>query len=247
MYQLLVSTKIYREKFIMEQFIGSDNILALVKSGSFSVKSGSDSFTVRENEGMLFRSDVLYERKVITPVTMYFFRYRSDLPIFKNDHIVFADTARIRSTISLLEKLDIEIFKEDFEYRKHLFDDIVSQYCIENASAANYPPSRDLLIEQAILDITRSCHRKLVLSEVAERAGLSYIQFLRRFKAYTNMSPSHYLSLLRLQKAKALLSDDIMLIKDIAAVCGFENEYYFSNFFKKHTGLSPSSFRISNA
>ena len=35
-----------------------------------------------------------------------------------------------------------------------------------------------------------------------------------------------------------------MLIKDIAAMCGFENEYYFSNFIKKQTGMNPSAFRI---
>ena len=34
-----------------------------------------------------------------------------------------------------------------------------------------------------------------------------------------------------------------LLIKDIAYACGFENEYYFSNFFKKHIKMSPSDFR----
>ena len=30
---------------------------------------------------------------------------------------------------------------------------------------------------------------------------------------------------------------------EIAAMCGFDNEYYFSNFMKKQTGMSPSVFR----
>ena len=42
-----------------------------------------------------------------------------------------------------------------------------------------------------------------------------------------------------------LLTDTDLLIKEIAYACGFENEYYFSNFFKKHTTLSPSAFRAS--
>ena len=57
------------------------------------------------------------------------------------------------------------------------------------------------------------------------------------------MTPTEYVSFLRLQKAKRLLIDTDLLIKEIAAECGFSNEYYFSNFFKKRTELSPQNFR----
>jgi AraC-like DNA-binding protein len=42
---------------------------------------------------------------------------------------------------------------------------------------------------------------------------------------------------------KSLLSESKLLIKEISARCGFENEYYFSNRFKKHTGISPTEYR----
>jgi AraC-like DNA-binding protein len=46
-----------------------------------------------------------------------------------------------------------------------------------------------------------------------------------------------------MQKAKELLTGSSLQIKEIANACGFENEYYFSNFFKKHIKMSPSDFR----
>ena len=82
-----------------------------------------------------------------------------------------------------------------------------------------------------------------IVAQIAKESGLSYVQFLRRFKNFCGLTPSEYINELRVQKAKKLLTDTNMLVKDIAYSCGFENEYYFSNFFKKHTAMSPTAFR----
>ncbi len=239
--QLLVNLRIYREEFQMEHYIGSDHILALVKSGSFCFSAdGAPSVTVRANEGALFRKDVLYERKILEPVTMYFFRFRAETPIFSHDKIIFSDTERIRSTISLLEKLDTGVIKDEFAMRCALFEDILTQYAIETATPSS---QEDIVIKSAIASISENLHKKLSLSEIGKSTGLSYVQFIRRFKQYTGVTPTEYVTGLRLQKAKQLLTETRLSIKEIAYTCGFENEYYFSNFFKKHTQASPSAFR----
>ena len=236
---LTVSTRVFRSSFIMERFSGSDDIFALVKAGSFYVEGQDGQYTVSENEGFLFRKQVIYERRVIDPVTMYLFRYKSEASAFDKEHIVFRDRARISSTLSMLERLDDGILENDFEARSNLFTDIVTQYAIENL----LPQAGDPIIDAAMDEIKRRCHTRLDLQEVARRTGLSYVQFLRRFKRYAGMTPSDYLYALRMQKAKSLLTDTELLIKDIAATCGFDNEYYFSNFFKKRVAVSPSEFR----
>jgi len=238
--QLLVNLRIVRRRFSMERYIGSQDIFALIKSGEFVFESENGRYTAGADDGVLFRRDVLYRRRIITPVTMYFFRYRSEAPVFGEDYIRFADKARIRSTIAMLEALDRGMYRDEFEYRQRLFDDIITQYAVENGSVNL---RRDDPIEAAIGEISESLHRKLVLSEIGARTGLSYVQFLRRFQAYTGMTPTDYVSALRMQKAKQLLGESELLIREIAAVCGFENEYYFSNFFKKHAGVSPTAFR----
>ena len=240
--QLLVNLKIERKQFLMEDYLGSDDIFALVKAGEFVFESHHGQFTVRGNEGCLFRRDTLYHRKTISPVTMYLFRYRSDEAVL-DDHVIFQDTARIQSTIAMLERLDRGIFKDEFEQRTHLFYDLISQYTIESGMTHRKAKATDPLVEQAIFEISKNVHRKLVLSDIGKKTGLSYVQFLRRFQAYTGMTPTDYVTALRLQKAKTLLVDTDMLVREISAVCGFENEYYFSNFFKKHLGASPTEFR----
>ena len=240
--QLFVTTRVHRKKFLVEYFIGSDDIFALVKEGSFFVESGNEKYTVNKNEGMLFRKNVLYHRVVTSPVTMYLFRYRSENPLFSNDHVVFRDQARLSSTFSMLEKLDNDAFFNDFDCREHLFSDLVMQYSIENNTTQN----ADAKIDPVIEHIRSSLRSPIDLKQLAKKSGLSYVQFLRRFKAHTGLTPSDYISALRLQKAKSLLSNTSLLILEIADACGFENEYYFSNFFKKHTSLSPTAFRLAS-
>lgn len=236
---LTVSIRAFRKSFNMEHFCGSDDIFVLVKTGSFYVNGQNGKYTVNKNEGFLFRKNVVYKRQVIEPVTMYLFRYKSETKAFDKEHIVFQDQERISSTLSMLERLDCGIFENDFETRANLFTDIVTQYAIENL----LPQVSDPIIYAAMNEIRRSFHNNLNLPEIARRTGLSYVQFLRRFKEYTGMTPTDYLYGLRIQKAKSLLADTELLIKEVSDACGFDNEYYFSNFFKKHVKVSPSSFR----
>jgi transcriptional regulator GlxA family with amidase domain len=139
----------------------------------------------------------------------------------------------------MLSKLESGIIENDFELRSNLFADIVTQHAIENS----LQQVDDAVIESAMDFIKRNFHHGLDLRQIARHTELSYVQFLRRFKKHTGITPSDYIYSLRIQKAKSLLTDTDLLIKDISAACGFENEYYFSNFFKKHIKMSPSDFR----
>ena len=48
--QLTVALKVTREKFIMEDFLGSDDIFALVKEGSFHMETEGAQFLIQKNE-----------------------------------------------------------------------------------------------------------------------------------------------------------------------------------------------------
>lgn len=65
-------------------------------------------------------------------------------------------------------------------------------------------------------------------------AGLTPSAYCRAFKKLTGLSPSGYLTRLRLSKAKELLvTSDRPTLKEIAASVGYSDELYFSRVFKK--------------
>lgn len=237
--KLLVCLKAQRRKFYLEDYRDTDHIFALVRSGSFTVTSPAGEYTVGPLEGFLFRADTQYHRTLLSPLSMYLFRYRAEDEGFGGEQILFRDTERVRSTLDLLDSLENSGAKQDLSLHAHLLRDLMVQQKIEAFPAKEQDKRICFVLEY----IRENLHQKLPLTELARLAGLSYPQFLRLFKESTDALPSDHILSLRLQKAKHLLSDTDQPIREIAAACGFENEFYFSNVFKKHTALSPTHFR----
>lgn len=69
----------------------------------------------------------------------------------------------------------------------------------------------------------------------------------RCFKTETKKTPLAYLTDLRIDRAKQLLAmPTCESIENISSKCGFQDSFYFSTCFKKHTGLSPFQYRKQN-
>lgn len=83
----------------------------------------------------------------------------------------------------------------------------------------------------------------LDMPEVARYLNQSYTTFRRIFKRYVGLSPAQYYNSLKLHRAKELLRSSEMPIKEISYLLCFKNPEYFSSFFKKVVGLTPSEFR----
>lgn len=76
--------------------------------------------------------------------------------------------------------------------------------------------------------------------------GTSYEHILRIFQRANGLTPSDYVSEIRLQKARALLIDSADTISEIADRVGFTSTAYFCRVFKKRHGTNPGSWRRSH-
>ena len=81
------------------------------------------------------------------------------------------------------------------------------------------------------------------VSYYASELGVSANHLNRVVKHETGRSAGEWIDVSRLTLAKLLLRQTNMPIIDIAAKAGFEDQSYFSRFFKKHSGMTPSEFR----
>jgi len=68
----------------------------------------------------------------------------------------------------------------------------------------------------------------------------------RLFRQATGSTPVDYLSELRVAEAKRLLKNGDLCVKEVAALVGIPDPYYFSRVFKRVTGGRPSSY-LNNA
>lgn len=79
--------------------------------------------------------------------------------------------------------------------------------------------------------------------EVAAKLCLSYSSFRKTFKEYTGFSPARFINEVRMSKAKELLTNTTMSIKEVAYNVGYNNHDYFFTAFRHMTGQTPAEYR----
>jgi AraC family L-rhamnose operon transcriptional activator RhaR len=91
--------------------------------------------------------------------------------------------------------------------------------------------------------LENSFHKKTNIEEIAGAAGYSADHYTRIFKKLTGLSPSAYLTSMRIAAAAEKLLDPETSVSKAAEAVGFHDLNYFSRLFKKETGKTPTQFR----
>ncbi|GIN39881.1 putative transcriptional regulatory protein YesN [Heyndrickxia oleronia] len=81
------------------------------------------------------------------------------------------------------------------------------------------------------------------LQEIAAKLFISDSYFSRMFKQYTGKKYIDYVTELRIKKAKELLAFTSLKTNEISRLVGYTDQRYFSQIFKKNTGLTPSEYK----
>lgn len=83
----------------------------------------------------------------------------------------------------------------------------------------------------------------LSVGMIADEFGLEMSNLSKRFKKEWGINISDYIQMIRLKKAKELLSDEKYTIKIIAEQCGYVNSDVFIRAFKRYEGITPGRYR----
>ncbi len=91
--------------------------------------------------------------------------------------------------------------------------------------------------------IAANSEEDLSLSEVAREARMSTFYFCKMFKKITGVNFAHYVSGVRVEKAKNLLLNPNYRISEIAYEVGFQSLTHFNRVFRSFAGQSPTEYR----
>lgn len=142
-----------------------------------------------------------------------------------------------------------EYFKDinhikDLETVETWMSDVVAD--IASLVAQVYESRSRALIKKALIYMDKDYKSALSYKDVAAELFISPSYFLALFKKETGYTFVDYLTMLRMEKAKALLINSNMSITDIAYETGFNNSNYFSSLFKKTVGITAKEYRGAN-
>lgn len=82
------------------------------------------------------------------------------------------------------------------------------------------------------------------VARMAEIATMSERNFARLFKQETNCTPNKYLELLRIDRARELISNGTDSLDQITVMCGFGTEETMRKAFLRRFGVTPSQFKL---
>jgi AraC-like DNA-binding protein len=204
------------------------------------------------NWGLFFHADLLYGTPLFSKISEYSF-WKYDV----NEALHLSEDEK-QSLSAMVDSLTQEINRPIDRHTKNVLVsgiDLLLNHCIRYYDRQFVTREKyNKTVVDAIHDFLSAYFRSALVAEkglptvlqCAEQVNLSpnYLSdLLRKETGKSTQDHIHY-HLLEIAKDRLIGTDQS--VKEIAHSLGFEYSHYFSNLFKKKTGLSPSEFRNLN-
>ena len=234
-----LSEIIHRDKFVIENGFHTRDGIIIVLQGRFDCVIHGKVYQAGPGDICVFHGNTVFQRHVVQPIRCVYLQF-DPLPLpLPPGLLETADAARTANTISHLAEA---VITEDRVLTEHFIRDIFLMHRGEATSSPVFDPT-----VAGCIRVFEQCYaERITLDDLAQRFSLSKQGLIQKFRRITGKTPMEYLTAIRLTNAKQLLRDTSLPIGEVALRCGFENVYYFSNFFKRMTGVRPSAYRKLN-
>ncbi|MGG6312117.1 response regulator [Paenibacillus macerans] len=151
------------------------------------------------------------------------YRITEQLPSFYDSYSRLNELDSLQEICGLFDELGKQIIAHRIRHQSGLVDQLVNQ-------------------AQAVIE-ERYSQIELTVSVIAGLLSITPNYLSRIFHQKTGSTCIEYITSVRVEQAKKLLSSSPMKSYQIAEQVGYANTHYFSALFKKNTGLSPSEYR----
>lgn len=178
------------------------------------------------------------EHTPFIPSLNQLFIFAGSYPAYKLD----AAVSCLHASITELNTAYLECcycFKHNVRAEKKIH--FYSEENILPTDAASF--NQNLPVKKALQYIENNYGIQIGLPDIANEVGLNASYLSRLFKKEVGEPITEYLTRYRIEKAKELLKDNTMRLREIAEMVGFNDVSYFSNTFKKVAGMSPTEYR----
>lgn len=251
----------------LENFIDLDKPRRIMRYVLVYCISGSLSLTIDENKYKLTGGQVvtitsgqihsidksLKAKAFILEFTLDFFcKTDNDTElIFHNGlfcHFAMNEVITVNKSIleNQLNSISEELLKRPYQYLISVHSRI--ELILVEINRAKIKRGDEIWKPDALflkfLEVVRSnFEHNYSLSQFANLIGTTEIKLNELAKLYTGKTAQKVIDGLVTSEAKRLLTYDDLSVKEVAYQLGFNDPFYFSNFFKKQTKLSPKLYK----
>lgn len=108
-------------------------------------------------------------------------------------------------------------------------------------------PAKSDICENVAKFMEENYPHSIRIKELSDRFHISQSRLIALFHEQYGTSPQEYLMTLRIERAKDLLQNHHVTVKEASLSVGIHNPLYFSRLFKKKNGIAPSAWRESES
>ena len=249
--------------------------IALVVSGTgaytspreeFSIKRGDlfllcpehrHSYTFQENlvvyNLLLKDSSVLKQHLELAqePALRVFFdlepRFRSNDRFQKHVHLTIE---QVETLAEIMEQMEHELKTQGLHF-KSMLNLLLKRFlillCRYYTSMLDVKNDHLFALANVLQYMESKISTRITCEDLARYSNMTSKTFYRYFKTATGMAPIDYLVDMRLKRARQMLEETSLPVKQIADQCGFSNTSYFGQQFRRAFGCSPGKFRKADA
>ena len=225
-------------------------ILEFILSGKGYLVLNGRTYPLKANDVYLLEPGSTHEYYADKddPFKKIWVNFKSDLffTIFNEYDLkqtyVFPDTDIFEEMSSILALEEVSVYN-DHIYKtasKYLFS-----IFMKLAEKRQITPDGSVIAQQILAELDKAIDGTVSIEEICSKLFISRSKLIREFKTHYHVTPHAYLISRKIDFAKMLLQNTTHSIKSISTHLGFADEHYFSNIFKKKTGISPSEYRRS--
>ena len=225
--------------FTMEYVISGKGHIII--NGRKYVAQAGDSYILPCNQNIRYYSDSINPWQKIWFNAEGIFLTQSAEIFGLNDRIVFHDVNTLPYFERILEICQNKTFTI-FEINMHcaaVFTELMM--FISNAISKNDSISEDAVILKNYIDL--HIEENISIKTLSRLILRSESQTIRIFKNNFHITPYDYLLTSKINRAKIIIANTNLSIKEIAYRLSFSDEHYFSNIFRKKTGVAPTKYR----
>jgi AraC-like DNA-binding protein len=235
-------------------------ILFWCKEGTFDIMVDEDSFTLKKSEAITITSGQYHQLKSVNGLVTvldftldFFCKNDNDIElIFHNSlfcHFGMNEVIYVRNTCffeETLSKIEKELDEKPYQYLISTHSHIelllieLNRSKIANGDEIWKP---DALFLKFLLEVRTNFSQNYSVAQFAQRLLTTEAKLNEVSKLHTSKTAQNVIYSLIISEAKRLLHYESLTIKEVAYNLGFNDPFYFSNFFKKHTAKSPKEFK----
>jgi len=233
----------YYERKVSDVFV-----VEMVTAGNAILKQGTRTFTVNPGEVFLLRkgeyhrfttgpAGFLHKRMAIIDGIMLDIVLRS-LGLEEMDVVRLEHPGRLAGLLRRSNRL-LGSREENYMWEVSLLAYEILLEIGRNTLYRDIPTSVSLALNY----MNRHVEKNLTLADIAKRSGLSVFHFSRLFSKSMKTPPMTFFQRQKMTFARNLLANSTLQVKEIAAILGYQDPWYFTAQFTKYEGMPPREYR----